>query len=97
MTIPKLFLTLATMFEVKNEQGPINIKAELNWRDSNGKIKHIRTADFGYSSGLEPKLTVEVPNLPGFNNRTIAEWRQYIITNNGLTQEEALEILRHVI
>ena len=97
MTIGKLLQTLATMFEVKNKQGPINIKAELYWRDDDGIITRVRTADFGYSSGLEPKLIVEVPNTKVVGDRTVLNWKQHINLNDGLTKEEALELLKHVI
>jgi len=91
MTIAKMFQMLATMFEVKQGPEPIRIKPKLIWRDRDNKIIRERFAEFGYCSGLSPVMIVEIPAANTTN------WQTLIEDNNGLTKDQALELLRHVI
>jgi hypothetical protein len=60
MTLHKLLEMISTMFEVKDKQGPVEIKARLVWRDEHGGITKVRMADFGHCSGLRNEMTVEM-------------------------------------
>lgn len=60
MTLNKLLEFVSTLFECKDESGPVQIKARLVWRDEDGCIQKVRMAEFGYCSGLRNALTIEM-------------------------------------
>lgn len=66
MVFRDLMKFLIGLYEGKNldysDNGP-KIVAKLVYRDQHGCVDRIRYADFGFSSGLKPELTVDMNTL----------------------------------
>ena len=66
MSFRDLMKFLIGIYEGKNldysDQGP-KIVAKLVYRDQHGCADRVKYADFGFSSGLLPELTVEMNTL----------------------------------
>ena len=60
MKLSKLLETIGVMFASKEVQGEPEIIARLVWRDEEGTPYKVRSAKFGFSSGLRNELTVEM-------------------------------------
>lgn len=55
-----LFDFMKARFDLKDKEGKERITANLIWRDKDGIVVKKQNAQFGFSSGINPTLTVEM-------------------------------------